>query len=576
MDDWPVTSWTAIVCGVLCIVLTTFVTWKAHKVEKRKNDPWLLRVALLPLVLAVIFGIVTFYSLLLRFAFGAKDFALPESAGVTSPVLVGATLIAGTLTAAYAVLRLRAHLLAEARGRLDVVEDERANEKHRADREAALIERFAKAVALLADDHAISRIAGAHLVLSLGDEWSNGTRRCFDVLTSHLRGLNEQIDSDDRVLQAARGVHEEVRLITTELLRRLSSSETSWCVTSGDFQGVILGDADFTGVRSLKELDLTQSRVLGDLRLPAEITAASPRLSGLTCSGDIEIQWNQSWEDLDMRGSVVRGSLTVYGKSLGGSFTAHDLEVIGDVVLSFEEFAADVLMDNAEISGEIQIGSKRLRSRFGSDSKQTSLSLVESSFAGLKLQHSRPGPRLDLTEATGSVDLSYSWFPFKVTANQLHASSGFTLKRTRFDDELVLDRAELAQEMDLEGMRLSERARSAIESSDFVLKERFVAVRDQPAPLLKRTAVLEVEEPEFDWPSALASINQQISPSFASRIEERLMDIDKNLPVDWQNKESFLSSIMTRVARAAAQTNASDEDARRVKAALRTLFEADL
>ncbi|CAN7310850.1 hypothetical protein LJR045_001621 [Microbacterium sp. LjRoot45] len=211
------TAWAAIICGAVFAIL---VGWMLMGSLKRRSgadsEPWLLRAPLLRLVLAVVSGLIALYSLLLLLAFGAEDFSLPDKANIASPVIVAATLIAGVLTAAYAVLKFRAHLLSEARGKIDAQEDQRAGDKHRADQEFALIERFSKAVGLLAAEQPISRIAGAHLVLALGDEWTSGTQRCFDVLTSHLRALGENKAIEDDSLFGP-GVREEIRLITAEL-----------------------------------------------------------------------------------------------------------------------------------------------------------------------------------------------------------------------------------------------------------------------------------------------------------------------------------------------------------------------
>lgn len=239
----PITAWTAVVSGALCVLLVVVTVLAARSVQRppstsgatTTDDAWLLRAPLIPLVLAVVLGLVSTYALLLLFAFGAHDFRLTATDSRASPVVVAPTLIAGALTAAYAVLRLRAHLLGETRGKLDLHGDARADEKHRSEQEDALVERFSQSVALLAADHAISRIAGAHLILALGDEWPGGAQRCLDVLVSHLRGLRESNSVEDSAVP--RGVREEVRLITRGLFFRLSKSEPRWDVRSGDFSG---------------------------------------------------------------------------------------------------------------------------------------------------------------------------------------------------------------------------------------------------------------------------------------------------------------------------------------------------
>src|SRR5690554_4887002 len=107
MPELPVTIWTAIASGAVCLVLIAVVSLFAEvsrrrqlDVKRSSSESWLLRAPLLPLVLAVVAGLLSIYALILHYAFGAADFQLPATANVTSPVLVAATLIAGALTAA--------------------------------------------------------------------------------------------------------------------------------------------------------------------------------------------------------------------------------------------------------------------------------------------------------------------------------------------------------------------------------------------------------------------------------------------------------------------------------------------
>ena len=563
MTEWPVTLSTAAICIVLCAALVVVMAAVARKAPgAHSGGPWLLRAPLLPLVLAVIVGLIGLYALLLLEAFGAKNFSLPKAANAANPIIVAATLIAGALTAAYAVLRLRAHLIAEVRGKLDVTEGERAVEKHLTDHESALIERFSTAVGLLADDHPISRIAGAHLIFVLGDEWKNGTQRCFDVLVSHLRGLRGNSDLENPDAAGGRGTREEVRLITVELLRRLSTPEPGWRIRSGDFQGVVLSNADFSGVVGLGALDLSHSLVLGDLRLPIGVTDASPNLMRMKCNGDVEIQWSPSWTELNLAGTIVDGSLSLAGEKMAGSMNAQELRVTGDIVLGFEEFEGDLVLDGAEVQGEIQVGSRTLRSRFGIGDRKITLSLAEASFARFNLQNSAPGPSLNLSGARGAVDLSDSRFPFEVTANELDASNGLTLRRTRFDDALVLDGATVPDSIDVEGLILSPRAKNAIESSDFALRDRFTSVPE-------RSAVQSSNTSDFDWRPVIEGLRDRVSAEFISRIEKRLDAVEKNLPLDWPNRETFTSLVMSEVSRAAAQTDAPDSSVKFVKGRLR-------
>jgi len=562
VTEWPVTLSAAVTCIGICAVLILVVAIAVRKgSSSREDDPWVLRAPLLPLVLAVIVGLVGLYALLLLVAFGAEDFSLPAKANAANPVLVAATLIAGALAAAYAVLRVRAHLLAEARGQLDMTEGDRAAQKHRTDQESALIERFSGAVGLLADDHTISRIAGAHLIFVLGDEWENGTQRCFDVLVSHLRGLRGDAKLDDTDAEGASGVREEVRLITAELLQRLKSQDKGWGIRLGNFQDAVLGDADFTGVSGLSSLDLSRSRILGDLQLPAKVSAVAPKLVRMVCDGGVEIEWNPSWTELNAASAVVDGNFSLIGERLGGSLNGQELRVSGDLVLGFEEFEGDLLLDDTVVQGEIQVGSKTLRSRFGTGDKQIILSLSASEFARFTLRNSAPGPLLNLSGASGAVDLSESQFPFEVTANKLDASTGLTLRRTRFDDAFVLDGASMPDAIDLDGVHFSTRAQNALESSNFALRNRLIAPPE-------KTAIHSDDATLFQWKSAIEGLREKIGANFYSRIEQRMKAVERDLPFDWWARETFTSLIMSEVSRAGAQADAHQGNMKLVKEAL--------
>ena len=98
MPSLSVTVWTAIASGALCAVLVAVVAVFARVSSRREaaenrhsGQTWMLRAPLLPLVVAVVAGLLAIYSLILHFAFGATDFHLPDAANVTSPVLVAAS-----------------------------------------------------------------------------------------------------------------------------------------------------------------------------------------------------------------------------------------------------------------------------------------------------------------------------------------------------------------------------------------------------------------------------------------------------------------------------------------------------
>jgi hypothetical protein len=546
-------------------------------------EPWLLRAPLLRLVLAVVSGLIALYSLLLLLAFGAKDFSLPDRANIASPVIVAATLMAGVLTAAYAVLKFRAHLLSEARGKIDAQEDQRADDKHRADQEFALIERFSKAVGLLATEQPISRIAGAHLILALGDEWKLGTQRCFDVLTSHLRALGENKTSGDDP-RFSPGVREEVRLITSELARRLTRADAAWPIASWDFRGTVLGELDLVIARELKSVDFTGARVLGDLSLTRPADAVVPVLSGIECDGDLALNWD--FDVVDRPGDEVRNSLNLSSARVGGSLSVAghildydlrvtDAEVGGELSLAFEEFTANIYLDQMAIGGEARIGSDTLRTSFsqpatGGDTRPaTSLTFADSTFSSLRLRNAVRGPQLDLSGAVGYVDLSNSRFPAEVAANDLDASSGLSLRQARFDATLLLDGATLPESMDIEGLQLSQQARNGLESSDFpFLSLLFESAVADTAPV-SAAAPLAASR-AFEWRAVIDLLGNDYPSTFFEQLEKRLQHLEADLPVDWQARNTFAASVMSAVARAASIADLADSDTAQVQAALRS------
>ncbi|WP_155846812.1 hypothetical protein [Arthrobacter sp. 131MFCol6.1] len=504
------------------------------------------------------------YALVLLVAFDAQDFKLPGAANVTSPVIVAATLIAGTLTAAFAVLRLRAHLLAEARGRLDEIGDIRADEKHRSDQELSLAERFSKAVELIASEQAISRIAGAHLILALGDEWPRGAQRCLDVLISHLRGLRQN-DSFDNDAVDSRGMREEVYLITREVFRRLRSSDSKWDVNAGDFSGTLLAGVDLTGVGPFNELDLRGARVLDDLVIPRLVSKRAPLMSELACGGDLDLDFAAGWDALDITDASVKGEIRISGLVPFVGVDGTGLRGGQGFRLDFQEFRGNVILDASQIQGEVSIGSAEFGAGFAHGSATLSVSLVDATFGAVALRRLAPGPRLALSRAVGSVDLSNSVFRFEVDASGLDATSGFNLQGARFDEALILDEALLPSSIDIDGLVLSATARSAVQSSEFDLREMLLG----PMPVAGFQAKHELD-PSFVWKEALQSVDYVVEPGFRLELERRLSLLEDELPVDWSKKASFGARVMSEVSRAAAKTEATASSEHAVHTALRT------
>lgn len=588
MLELAVTVWVAIVGGIAAIVLVGIaLLWPRmaggdqQARESRTGDPWLLRAPLLPLVLAVVSGLIAVYALILHFAFGAADFQLPAQANITSPILVAATLIAGTLTAAYAVLKLRAHLLAEARGKLDANGELRAGEKHKNDQEAAYSERFSEAVRLLADTRPISRIAGAHLILAIGDEWKSpgAQQRCFDVLLSHLRGLNIKDSLEDE--SKSKSSREEVRLITGELLRRLGDGPSAWGISIGDFSGAVLADLHFGGVSGLASLDLRGAHILGDLSIPAKTSATAPQLSGLLCDGDLKIESSPAWQDtkglaLDLSDAEVGGSVALAGapssRTLDGDLLASGLAVEGDLSLDFDLFLGDVTLDSASIAGRVMLGSPDRGAFYGTVveingkpvKRPTLVSAVGTTFGEFNVRRSDQGPRLDLTEAEGEVDLTGSTFHVEVTANNLDASAGLQIKDATFDSLFVLDGATLPRKVDLHGVTFSKDAKGSFKASNFALREEFLTHDEEVKPdqPFKDNRI-------FDWRTVIAPFREQYSSELIDDLDLRLSQIETSLPVDWHTRTTFTAKVMSAVSRAVARADAPETVENTLQRALR-------
>ncbi|GAA4157943.1 hypothetical protein GCM10022286_10190 [Gryllotalpicola daejeonensis] len=489
-----------------------------------------------------------------------------QAGSSSSPIVVAATLIAGGLTAAYAVLRLRAHLVSEERGRLDRNEDRRAIEKHRSDQEIAFVERFSKAVALLSADQSISRIAGAHLILALGDEWPNGAQRCLDVLLSHLRGIHET-HALEAESSSSRGVVDEIRLITDEVFRRLRANGPAWDVVAGDFSETALASVDLEGIKPLHLLDLRRAHVLGNVAIPEGSTLTVPSMEGLVCDGQLDLVWSAGWTGLNIAKAEIAGSVSVTGRLLGDPIDATGLRA-ESLLLAFESIQADVLMETAKIERDLVIGNPGLGCEFGTERAPVSVLLSNSSFETLVMQRAARGPRLDLRDAVGAVDLSYSSFEFEVDASHLDAGSGLSLHGARFDGPLVLDGAVVPATVDLEGVILSAAARNALQSSEFPFRDLVLGIGKSSAS----PRSLADDRP-FDWKDALNPLRQELGVAFLQELEARMSLIEANLPVDWPAKPSFTAHVMSEVARAAARADAPAASKYAVESALRALIE---
>ncbi|MFD4338024.1 pentapeptide repeat-containing protein [Streptomyces anulatus] len=190
---------------------------------------WLVAPLALILVGAVAYGLYQGADALLRAEnTGRKPVPVQDVIKTTVTVL---TLVGAVLAGMYAY---RKQLL-----------DEGAS--HRADA-AQLAERYTTAAEQLGHDQAAVRLAGAHAMARLADDWPEQRQVCIDVLCAYLR-MHYEPDSSTAGFKTG---EREVRLTITRIIRdhlQDPTAATTWCGCDLDFTGAVFDGGDFRDSR---------------------------------------------------------------------------------------------------------------------------------------------------------------------------------------------------------------------------------------------------------------------------------------------------------------------------------------
>ncbi|HEX3961164.1 MAG TPA: hypothetical protein VHZ03_31855 [Trebonia sp.] len=118
------------------------------------------------------------------------------------------------------------------------------------DRTRVYNERFATISAQLGDDKPAIRLAGAHAMAGLADDWKDSRQTCIDVLCAYLRIPYEADPGRDAaaVIRMAYEANREVRHTIIRLIAAhlRDNARTSWQGLDLDFTGVNFDGGDFS------------------------------------------------------------------------------------------------------------------------------------------------------------------------------------------------------------------------------------------------------------------------------------------------------------------------------------------
>ena len=119
------------------------------------------------------------------------------------------------------------------------------------DRTRVYNERFTTIAAQLGDDKPAVRLAGAHAMAGLADDWRANRQTCVDVLCAYLRipyepNPGDRASPSERIAyEASREVrHTVIRIIAAHLRER---AKVSWQGLNFDFTGATFDGGDFSG-----------------------------------------------------------------------------------------------------------------------------------------------------------------------------------------------------------------------------------------------------------------------------------------------------------------------------------------
>ncbi|GAA4966958.1 hypothetical protein HD597_003874 [Nonomuraea thailandensis] len=174
----------------------------------------------------------------------------PTGALPPSQLLEVLKLVLGTVAGAGALLAL---VMAYRRQRLAEVANERDERRAREDLARVCNERFATAVGQLGHDGAAVRLAGAHALAGLADDWAPLRQTCIDVLCAYLRLPYEPDPGPDapseQKLAFARDQRVRHTVIDVIVARLRDGARVSWQGHIFDFSGALFDGGNFSGAR---------------------------------------------------------------------------------------------------------------------------------------------------------------------------------------------------------------------------------------------------------------------------------------------------------------------------------------
>ncbi|MCA2229315.1 DUF1616 domain-containing protein [Nonomuraea aurantiaca] len=164
----------------------------------------------------------------------------PTGALPPSQLLEVLKLVLGTVAGVGALFAL---VMAYRRQRLAEVADERDERRAREDLARVFNERFATAVGQLGHDGAAVRLAGAHALAGLADDWAPLRQTCIDVLCAYLQLPYEPDPGPDapsaQKLAFARDQRVRHTIIDVIVARLRDGARISWQGHTFDFSGAV-------------------------------------------------------------------------------------------------------------------------------------------------------------------------------------------------------------------------------------------------------------------------------------------------------------------------------------------------
>jgi hypothetical protein len=174
----------------------------------------------------------------------------PTGALPPSQLLEVLKLVLGTVAGAGALFAL---VMAYRRQRLAEVADDRDERRAREDLARVFNERFATAVGQLGHDGAAVRLAGAHALAGLADDWAPLRQTCIDVLCAYLQLPYEPDPGPDapsaQKLAFARDQRVRHTVIDVIVARLRDGARISWQGHTFDLSGAVFDGGNFSGAK---------------------------------------------------------------------------------------------------------------------------------------------------------------------------------------------------------------------------------------------------------------------------------------------------------------------------------------